>query len=209
MLHPNTVLRFISDEMGYGVFATRRLEMGTIVYARDGLEIEIPPGHQLLQDERYAGIIEKYSYIEPSGDRVLSWDISRFVNHSCAPNILSTGYGFEIAIRDIEVGEEVCDDYGLLNIERPMPCLCGASECRSQILPDDLLRHARQWNTQLKPALTKVLKVEQPLWDYLEKSTQSALKAGKRHSSVAGLYYKHHADQIAVKAAGERSHKAA
>ena len=116
MLHPDTQLGVVSAEIGYGVFATALIPKGTIVYIKDPLEIEIGDDDPRLRDPEMLRIIERYSYIEPGGTRVLSWDLAKYMNHSCDPNSISTGYGFEIAARDIQKGEQITDEYGLLNI---------------------------------------------------------------------------------------------
>ena len=41
MLHPDTELRVVSADIGFGVFATALIPKGTIVYIKDPLEIEI------------------------------------------------------------------------------------------------------------------------------------------------------------------------
>jgi len=43
----------------------------------------------------------------------------RYVNHGFNSNCLKTVYDFEIAIRDIQVGKQLTDDYGHLKIPVP------------------------------------------------------------------------------------------
>ncbi|NNE36124.1 MAG: SET domain-containing protein-lysine N-methyltransferase, partial [Rhodothermales bacterium] len=38
MLHPDTELRFISDDVGYGVVATQPIPKGTITWVHDDLD---------------------------------------------------------------------------------------------------------------------------------------------------------------------------
>jgi hypothetical protein len=40
MLHPDTQLRYLNAEVGYGVFATAAIPRGTIVWVRDCLDQE-------------------------------------------------------------------------------------------------------------------------------------------------------------------------
>ena len=72
------------------------------------------------EDPIYKDVIEKYSYTEPNGNMILSWDIAKYVNHCCNCNIISTGYGFEIAIRDIQPGEELLIYYSQQWFEQRM-----------------------------------------------------------------------------------------
>jgi hypothetical protein len=41
MLHPDTRLQFIDEDIGYGIFATNFIPAGTITYVKDALEIEL------------------------------------------------------------------------------------------------------------------------------------------------------------------------
>ena len=175
MIHPATELRYISPSIGFGVFATTFIPQGTIVYVQDALEIVLPADHPLLTADIYQPILDKYSTVEKDGSRLLSWDIARYVNHSCQSNALSTGYGFEIAVRDIQPGEEITDDYGQFNLPYDMPCACGHAACRGSIRPSDFTALVHQWDAQLSAALCQLNNLEQPLWRYLDEETQTAV----------------------------------
>ncbi len=177
MIHPATELRYISPSIGFGVFATAFIPKGTIVYVQDALEIVLPADHPLLSTEIYQPILEKYSTVEKDGSRLLSWDIARYVNHSCQSNSLSTGYGFEIAVRNIQSGEEITDDYGLFNLPYDMPCACGHPDCRRSIRPSDFSHLIDRWDNQLHAALAQLIPLEQPLWRLLDAETQTAVYA--------------------------------
>ena len=43
MIHPDTELRFINREIGFGVVATRLIRRGTIIWVRDELDQVLPP----------------------------------------------------------------------------------------------------------------------------------------------------------------------
>jgi SET domain-containing protein len=69
---------------------------------------------------------------------------SRWINHSCKPNCEPDevdGRVFIKALRDIQAGEELNYDYGLV-IDAPLtqklkleyPCWCGAKKCRGTLL---------------------------------------------------------------------------
>jgi len=191
MIHPSTRLVHINDEVGYGVVATDFIPLGTITYVKDDMEIVLEENHHLHLDKRYKNLIEKYSYTDADGSKVLSWDIAKYVNHSCEFNTLSTGYGFEIAIRDIQPGEQITDDYGMFHIESEMVCLCGADACRQVIGRNEFLANSGVWDNFVRQALSYFEIVSQPLLDYIDKEILMDLKRylinSKDYQSVANL----------------------
>ncbi len=168
MIHSDTELRKVNETIGYGVFATRLIPKGTIVYVKDPLEIEVNAEAFDLLDAAYQSIVDWFSYIDENGTRIISWDIAKYVNHSCDSNSISTGYGFEIATRDIQAGEEITDEYGIFNLPRPLQCFCGSSNCRGMIADHDWDRCGQAWDKRAKDALRYFAKVEQPLVRFLD-----------------------------------------
>lgn len=199
MIHPQTRLHFIDEGIGYGIFATALIPAGTITYVKDTLEIDLHVDHEMLSLPAYATYIRKYAYREASGNHVIGWDFSKYVNHSCDANTISTGYGFEIAIRDINAGEQVTDDYGMLNIDSAMTCCCQATNCRGEIQPNDMDHLWQQWDDKAKIALSALLKVPQPLIELLDtecyKSLMLYLNTGNNYSSVKNLQFHSNLDQ--------------
>ena len=191
MLHPDTMLGSVSPEIGVGIFATAFIPKGTVIYIKDPLEIVVSPDDVRLRDPAMHILVDRYSYMEANGTRVLSWDLAKYMNHSCDANSVSTGYGFEIAIRDIEVGEEITDDYGLLNIERDMACHCGAQNCRGWIRHNDIERYADIWDSMGSEALAHYYYVSQPLKSLMDRETakklQRFLDTGQGFMSVRQL----------------------
>lgn len=177
MIHPHTELRFVNAVIGHGVFATSDIPKGTIVYVKDCLEIEVTQDQFCTLDPHHRGVVDKYSYIDEHGVRILSWDHAKYVNHRCNCNTISTGYGFEIALRDIFEGEEICDDYGLFNIDEEIPLACNCPNCRGMLRPDDLERHHDLWDKWVVSALAKLRGVRQPLMDFMCPATRAQLDA--------------------------------
>ncbi|MFT3830037.1 MAG: SET domain-containing protein-lysine N-methyltransferase [Opitutaceae bacterium] len=68
-------------------------------------------------------------------------NISRYINHSCAPNCRSEkkrGRVWIVAARDIAAGEELSFDYGFkFRHWAANPCRCGAPECPGYIVAED------------------------------------------------------------------------
>jgi uncharacterized protein len=77
-------------------------------------------------------------------DALFGGNSSRWINHACEPNCEAeetAGRVFITALRDLEAGEELFYDYGLVIEERYTPklkkefaCLCGALTCRGTLL---------------------------------------------------------------------------
>ncbi len=189
MIHPHTRLQYIDDHKGYGVFATRFLPKGTITYVKDSLEMEISPMAYRNHDPEMRAAIEKYSYIDERGYRIVSWDFAKYVNHCCHCNTMSTGYGFEIAIRDIQPGEEITDEYGLFNLTEPMPLQCANKGCRGTLRPEDFEQYYPQWDQQLRRALPQIWQVEQPLAALLDDATKAAIDAFLHHPKAYRSVY--------------------
>ncbi len=193
MIHPHTELRFLNQTVGYGVFATETIAEGTIVYVKDSLELTITPTDYLMNTPEMQAMIDKYCYIDEKGNHIVSWDFAKYVNHCCNCNTISTGYGFEIAIRDIQKGEQITDEYGIFNIEEAMELVCGEPNCRKRIHPDDFEMYYRQWDEKIKKSIPKLFTVEQPLLPFLDGETRSSLDAlfanPQSYKSVYSLKY--------------------
>ncbi len=191
MIHPDTELKVVNQNKGRGIFATAFIPKGTITYVKDPLEIEIDPDDPRLQNPAIKDIIETYSYIDNNGIRIISWDNAKYVNHCCQCNTISTGYGFEIAIRDIEAGEEITDEYGMFNFDYTLQVSCEKKDCRESVSGNDLESYYREWDQKVKSALQHFDNVAQPLGDLLEKKTrqqlQIFLEKGTGYRSVLNL----------------------
>lgn len=162
MMHPHTELRFISEAVGHGVVAVRDIPAGTITWAQDELDRVLPPNDVDALGAPYAETLDKYCFRNQHGHWILCWDHARFVNHSFRSNCITTAFNFEIAIRDIEAGEELTDDYGYLNIMHPFEAIDEGAG-RTTVFPDDLTRHHQSWDRKLRKAWPNIPQVDQPL----------------------------------------------
>ncbi|WP_347374923.1 SET domain-containing protein [Aequorivita sp. Q41] len=193
MIHPKTELKFINKEIGYGVVATEFIPAGTITWALDDLDREFTPAKLSKMNPLYQNILETYCYRNHKGNYVLCWDYGRFVNHSFKSNCISTAYDFEIAIRDIQAGEELTDDYGYLNVSEPFVGIDEGTE-RKTVYPDDLLHFHPLWDQQLHDNFSKIFAVNQPLKDLLSPKLWEDLtmisQGKKKALSILENYYK-------------------
>jgi uncharacterized protein len=170
MIHPNTELKFISPEVGYGVVATEFIPAGTITWALDKLDREFSPEDFKKMEPIYQNILDTYTYRNSNGNYVLCWDNGRFVNHSFNSNCLSTAYDFEVAIRNIQIGEQLTDDYGYLNVGEPFRGINEGTK-RKVVYPDDLLRYYKVWDKKLLTIIGKVSSLQQPLRSLVSNET--------------------------------------
>jgi len=192
MIHPKTELKLISKEIGYGVVATEFIPAGTITWALDNLDREFDPEQVKKMDPLYRNILDTYCYRNNKGKFVLCWDNGRYVNHSFKSNCLSTAYDFEIAIRDIEAGEELTDDYGYLNVTEPFKGIDEGTR-RKIVYPDDLLKHYKSWDKKLVQTFPKILKVPQPLLSLISekvwKEIEKVAMGKKEMESIKANYF--------------------
>lgn len=200
MIHPDTELRYINEQIGFGVFATKFIPKGTIVWALDPFDQIIQPDILKEIDPHRKSLIQKYAYRNEKGQYVLCWDLGKYINHSFHANCMGTAYNCEIAIRDIYPGEELTDDYGTLNIEEPFECLKEDGTDRQIVYPDDLLNYHKQWDQQVIEALTYFNEVEQPLLQLLNPNDVQKLQKAATEKvlpdSIKNLFFNQSAINI-------------
>lgn len=193
MMHPDTEIQFISEEIGYGVVAVKDIPKGTITWVQDELDQVYAPEQLEKMSELARQMMNKYSFRNRKGEYILCWDLAKYVNHSFRSNCLSTAYGFEIAVRDINKGEELTDDYGYLNITEAFKPK-DEHTLRKEVYPDDLLHFHRDWDEQLEKALQDFDKVGQPLKGLVPadilKKVELILVGKKQMDSILNLYYR-------------------
>jgi hypothetical protein len=176
MIHPDTEIRFISPEIGYGVVATKFIPKGSITWVLDPLDREFTPEQIDALDPFFQNVLYTYTFRNNVGNFVLCWDHGRYVNHSFRSNCMSTAYDFEIAIRDIHPGEQLTDDYGYLNVTEPFFALDEGTE-RKAVYPDDIKTYAHVWDAQLQENFHHILEVEQKMLHLLKPQLWEKVKA--------------------------------
>lgn len=168
MIHPDTELRYINDQIGYGVFATRLIPKGTIAWILDDLDQKFDESYIASCPPILRENLIKYCYRDHLGRYILCWDIARYVNHSFNSTLIATPYSFELAARDIYPGEELTDDYGYFNLDKPFDCVPEPGSLRTQAMPDDILRFYPEWDRKAAAAMQQFHQVDQPLKSLIE-----------------------------------------
>jgi hypothetical protein len=149
---------------------------GTVAWVQDELDLVLDPGFVQGLDEVRRAMVLEYAFRDARGRYVYCWDLGRFINHSFHANLIGTAYDFEVAVRDIQPGEQLTDDYGTLNLEQPFDCRPEAGTDRTQALPDDLLRYAERWDRQALEALREFDRVPQPLAPLIDPRFHDAVR---------------------------------
>lgn len=115
-----------SSICGRGIFAKRRFESGEVVLRWNINELIARAEIDRLSPE------ERHYLLNFDGDRCfVVQPPERYINHSCDPNT-TMGKFCDVAIRPIEIGEEVTSDYQDSS-HVTFRCSCGAKNCRGEI----------------------------------------------------------------------------
>ncbi len=135
-----------SSVHGNGVFAAQPLAEGERLIEYIGEIIDWPEALRRHPHDPNDPNHTFYFHIDEDHviDAKVGGNSSRWINHSCKPNCEADEEGgrvFVKALRDIDTGEELFYDYGLiidakytLKLLAEYPCWCGAKKCRGTLL---------------------------------------------------------------------------
>lgn len=184
MIHPHAELAMVSPDIGLGLVARQCIPRGTLTWVHDPLDQVLPADFVARLPPLFADLTVRFAYRDVRGDYVLAWDDTRFMNHSCQHNCALTPFGFEIAIADILPGEQLTNDYAMLNLEpdERLVCQCGGPQCRGVIGPADRLARQAGWDAQIQVALAGAGALDQALQTLLP---SEMLAAARLHYGVA------------------------
>jgi hypothetical protein len=162
VIHPDTELRLVDERVGYGVFATRLIPRGTVVWVRDALDQVLSPARVAALPPVLQQQVRRYAYLDATDDMLLCWDHGRYMNHACDASTVSVGTLLEIARRDLLPGEHITCEYGLAHTIEPFACTCGAPGCRGTLEPADPRATWERWDREAREAFAWALTVPQP-----------------------------------------------
>ncbi len=173
MIIPWVRIVWISDSKGYGLVATRSIAKGTITFVQDGLDIVISERKYGKVDPGLLEYVEKYSYEDYLGNRIISWDFAKYMNHDDQANTLTTGYGFEVAVRDVDEGEELTDDYRIFSTHHDTNFITEGRKIEDlKPWPDSLML---DWDRRVRESLFFLPDVEQPLFKFIKPKIRNEL----------------------------------
>lgn len=134
---PKTEIR-ISPIDKKGLFAKVSINKDEIVVIRSGHiinEEELEAKKYSIKDADFR--IADNFYLAPLSKEEFE-NVMTFINHSCEPNLGIMGNCIFVAMRNIEVGEEVCLDYAMFdNNDTSFECTCKSPSCRKVITGRD------------------------------------------------------------------------
>jgi hypothetical protein len=159
---PGTELRLVDEHTGYGVFATRPIPAGTVVWVHDELDQVLTPAQVDALPAALQAHVERYAYVDAAGNFVLCWDHGRYMNHSCDPNTTSIGTLMEIARRDIPAGEELTCEYAREHVTEAFTCTCGSPNCRGELPSIELPEVWQRMDREAAQAIALAITVDQP-----------------------------------------------
>lgn len=112
---------------GIGVFAEEFVPKGVIVheYLKDFDIIYSDEQYEKLPEQIREYVLHYGYYSEGEGGYVLCGDNGRFVNHSKEPNIQMFDKINTIATKDIQVGDEITEDYFYFDEKANLKFECG------------------------------------------------------------------------------------
>ena len=116
MLIVKTKLKEIPDK-GIGLVADQKIKKGEIVYSYNPIiDIKIKKKDIPKEAKKFFDI---YSVDCGKDYVILNTDNARFINHSKTPNTKSLGdFGDNVALRDIDIGEEITIDYETIDVNK-------------------------------------------------------------------------------------------
>lgn len=122
---------------GIGTFAIQPIPTGEVISVLGGVVVHRQDIQAYRARNGHVGIqIDDDFFLCPSSREELRKD--SVFNHSCNPNKGWRGVNVAIALRDIQLGEEIACDYAFMESSfMPFPCNCGAAACRGTIRPTD------------------------------------------------------------------------
>jgi SET domain-containing protein len=127
-----------SGIVGRGLFAAEPIPRGEVVCVKGGHLID------RATLERHSSVVNDAElqvaddlYLAPLASDEFE-GVMMFLNHSCEPNVGVQGQIVFVAMRDIEVSEELTLDYATIDHgAEPMACRCGAAACRGVVSVED------------------------------------------------------------------------
>ena len=127
---------------GQGLVAVAPIAKDEIVAIKGGHIVDTATLHSLPERLRNSDVQIADGFHLVALDEAEYEPVMLFLNHSCEPNVGFAGNIVLVAMRDIDLGEELTTDYALFDdYDGEMECRCGTATCRRTI-------NGRDWRRQ-------------------------------------------------------------
>ncbi|HUI40027.1 MAG TPA: SET domain-containing protein [Methanothrix sp.] len=177
------ILKAKSKIEGYGVFAGEYIPKGTIVFFYGKGDSFVPKERFQSSSEDEKELFYKYGVEDEAGNWLVKEDD---INHSCDSNILSLfvdGIYCDIAVKDINPGEEMTIDYGLFYSSFPWSeeCRCNSPICRKIFGSGWGVNRETQdmWHSRILEAVARIFEVKQNLFSLEDENARALTTAMK------------------------------
>lgn len=181
------ILKEKSEIEGYGVFAGEFIPKGTIVFFYGKEDSFVSKERFQSSSEDQKKIFYRYGVQDETGNWLVKEDN---INHSCDSNILSLfvdGIYCDIAVKDINPGEEITIDYGLFYSSFPwsMECRCNSPICRKIFGSGLTVDRETQnlWHSRILEAVARIFEVKQNLFTQEDENARALTTAVKSNQN--------------------------
>ena len=154
-LSPRLVARPLPEKGFFGVFAQQPVASCELLVMWSGKIVHTDnlPELTILEISRSVQV-EEDLFLVP----MVEGEPGDFINHSCDPNAGLQGHIALVALRDIQVGEEICYDYAMTDGSTydEFECHCGEPNCRQRVtgsdwqIPELQIRYAGHFSPYLQ-----------------------------------------------------------
>ena len=114
---------------GVGLYSRHTFSKGQPIYKLKGTRVIADYDCNFYEGPNWVGLGWREWLIPEEANPII------FTNHACRPNAVISGGLAVIALRDIEVGEEIVVDYATTEVDPfwQMQCSCRSARCRKQV----------------------------------------------------------------------------
>ncbi len=168
-MHHKDFCRLPSALSGFGVFASAPILCGTVVWVPCRMCRLIYPADLKALSKTDLLAVELGGFYLEDKSLWVSCGVMPAVNHSCAANILDFGLDFCIAVKDIEAGEEITQDYRTFSASSldswGFDCKCSSKSCEKLISSKSKisLNLKLEWTDRVRSAINEINSGLQPL----------------------------------------------
>jgi hypothetical protein len=162
---------------GEGIFAGESIPKGTIVFYYSSNDVYVSKKEFQCSSNFEKQQIYKFGVEDEYGNWIVT---DGDANHSCDANILSLfvdGLYCDVAVKDIQIGEEITIDYGLFYSSFPwmMTCRCHSCNCRGIVGSGIAIDSQTQelWHSRISEAAGQIHHIRQVLFSNEDESARA------------------------------------